>query len=67
MTQAEEIFKKHWKLKTGKELDEVTRHNMQYCIDAINEALTLKNKEQQAEAIREIMRGDEELGLYNKK
>lgn len=41
MTKAEEIFEKHWKLTTGKELDETTKHHMQYCIDAIDEALDL--------------------------
>lgn len=39
---AEQIFEKHWKLRTGKELDDTTKQHMSYCIDAINEALTLK-------------------------
>ncbi len=33
------LFEKHWKNATGKDLDETTKHHMQYCIDAIEEAL----------------------------
>lgn len=43
MDKATELFEKYWKLKTGKELDETTKVHMNYCIDAINEALNLSN------------------------
>lgn len=33
----EEVFAKHWKLRTGKELDETTKAHMSYCFDAMNE------------------------------
>lgn len=39
-SKAEEIFAKHWRAKTGKELDPATKAHMQYAIDAIDEALT---------------------------
>lgn len=42
--KAEQILEKHWKLRTGKELDDMTKQHMSYCIDAINEALTLKEE-----------------------
>ena len=46
MDKATEIFEKHWKLRTGKELDETIKHHMQYCIDAINEALVIGQSQQ---------------------
>ena len=33
----EEIFAKHWKSRTGKDLDETTKQHMTYCLDAMQE------------------------------
>lgn len=41
MKKATKIFEKHWVKATSKPLDETTKKHMKYCIDAINEALTL--------------------------
>lgn len=43
MTQATEIFEKHWLKTTGKPLDEATKQHMNYVLDAINEALMLSD------------------------
>lgn len=40
--KAEEIFARHWRLKTGKELDEATKSHLQYAVDAVNEALVCR-------------------------
>ncbi len=36
------IFEKHWIIATKKPLDEATKHHMKYAIEAVNEALDLK-------------------------
>lgn len=40
--RAIEIFKEHWEKRHGKDLDETTLSEMQYCIDAIEEALLVR-------------------------
>lgn len=45
MSIAEELFKKHWKKRTGSELTGVELDHMSYCIDAIQEGIdTYKTK-----------------------
>lgn len=39
LQKATEIFAKHWAKRTDLPLDEVTKHHMKYCIEAIQEGI----------------------------
>lgn len=49
MTNAVNLLDKHWTEIIGKPMDEVTKHHLYYCIEAIQEA----QKEAYNEAIRD--------------
>ena len=51
MTSAVDLLDKHWAEFVGKPMDEVTKHHLYYCIEAIQEA----QKEAYNEAIKEAI------------
>ena len=51
MNSKEEIFKKHYEKKSGKEADEVVMHYMGYCLDAMDEyTISLRKELEDAKA-----------------
>ena len=50
MTSAVDLLDKHWAEFVGKPMDEVTKHHLYYCIEAIQEA----QKEAYNEAINDV-------------
>lgn len=44
MKKAEELFEKHWNRATGKPLDDLIKQRMKYCIEAIDEALSISQQ-----------------------
>lgn len=71
-SKAEEIFARHWRARTGKELDPATKAHMQYAIDAIDEALVcqvkhilpdreLALKQTQSDIINQLEKSDKKI------